>query len=222
MCAFYINCTSIFKKEDCWGKPLYIQYICWSWSSNTLVTWCKQLTHWKRPWCWERLKAEGEEGDRGQDGWMTSPIQWAWNWAHSGRWWRTGRPGFKESGLTWQLHTHTSLTHTHTHTHTHPSTAQIHVHTYTHTHACPVAQTVKVSKSQTWLDDCTDICTRVHTHTHTHTYFPGGSDSKESVYNAGDPGSIPRSGRSPEKGIDYLHSSILSWRIPWTEEPGRL
>ena len=32
---------------------------CWSWSSNTLATWCKELTHWKRPWCWERLKAGG-------------------------------------------------------------------------------------------------------------------------------------------------------------------
>ena len=31
---------------------------CWSWSSNILVTWCEQPTHWKRPWCWERLKAE--------------------------------------------------------------------------------------------------------------------------------------------------------------------
>ena len=35
---------------------------CWSWSSKTLATWCKELTQWKRPWCWERLKA-GEEGD---------------------------------------------------------------------------------------------------------------------------------------------------------------
>ena len=33
---------------------------CWSWSSNILATWCKELTHWKRPWCWERLKAGGE------------------------------------------------------------------------------------------------------------------------------------------------------------------
>ena len=33
---------------------------CWSWSSNTLATWCEQLTHWKRPWCWERLKAGGK------------------------------------------------------------------------------------------------------------------------------------------------------------------
>ena len=38
---------------------------CWSWSSNTLVTWWEELTHWKRPWCWERLKAGGEGDDRG-------------------------------------------------------------------------------------------------------------------------------------------------------------
>ena len=35
---------------------------CWSWNSNPLATWCEELTHLKRPWCWERLKA-GEEGD---------------------------------------------------------------------------------------------------------------------------------------------------------------
>ena len=47
--------------------------------------------------------------------------------------------------------------------------------------------------------------------------FPGGSDSKEFTYNAGDPG-----GLDPlEKGM-ATHSSILAWRIPWTEEPGRL
>ena len=39
---------------------------CWSWSSNTLGTWCEELTHWKRLWCWERLKA-GEQDDRGWD-----------------------------------------------------------------------------------------------------------------------------------------------------------
>ena len=39
---------------------------------NTLAAWCKELTHWKRPWCWERLRAWGEENDRGQDGWMAS------------------------------------------------------------------------------------------------------------------------------------------------------
>ena len=52
-----------------------------------------KLTHWKRPWWWKRLKAEGEGDDRGWDGWMTSPTQWTWVWASSGRWWGTGKPG---------------------------------------------------------------------------------------------------------------------------------
>ena len=91
--------------------------------------------------------------------------------------------------------------------------------------------------------------------------FPGSSAGKESVYNAGDPGFIPRLGRSPGEGISYplqyswaflvaqmvknlpamwetwilpldwedpleegmaTHSGVLAWRIPWTEEPGRL
>ena len=50
-------------------------------------------THWKRPWCWERLKAGGEEGDWGWDSWMASPIQWTWTWGNFRRWWETGRPG---------------------------------------------------------------------------------------------------------------------------------
>ena len=48
---------------------------CWSWNSNTLATWYEELTHLKRPWCWERLKAGGEGEDRGWDGWMASPTQ---------------------------------------------------------------------------------------------------------------------------------------------------
>ena len=51
--------------------------------------------------------------------------------------------------------------------------------------------------------------------------FSSGSDGKESAYKVSDPGSIPRSGRSPEKGMT-THSSILTWRIPWTEEFGGL
>ena len=47
---------------------------CWSWNSNTLATWCEEVTHWKRPWCWERQKTEGE-GNRGWVGWMASPIK---------------------------------------------------------------------------------------------------------------------------------------------------
>ena len=70
---------------------------CWSWNSNTLATWCEELTHWKRPWCWERLKAGREGDDRGQDGWMALLTQWTWVWANSGRWWRAGRPGLLQS-----------------------------------------------------------------------------------------------------------------------------
>ena len=43
----------------------------------------RELTHWKRPWCWERLKAEGEGDNRGWDGWMASPTQWTWVWVNS-------------------------------------------------------------------------------------------------------------------------------------------
>ena len=66
---------------------------CWSWSSTTLATLCEELTHLKKPWCWERLWA-GEEGDdRRWDGWMASPTQWTWVWLNSVSWWWTGRPG---------------------------------------------------------------------------------------------------------------------------------
>ena len=51
--------------------------------------------------------------------------------------------------------------------------------------------------------------------------FPVGSDGKASAVNAGDLGSIPGSGRSPEKR-NRPHSSTLAWKIPWTEEPDRL
>ena len=79
---------------------------CWSWSSDTLATWYKELTHWKRLWCWERLKAGGEGDDRGWDGWIASLTQWTWVWADSRKWWRTGKPGVLQSmgsqRITWQ------------------------------------------------------------------------------------------------------------------------
>ena len=103
---------------------------CWSWNCNTLATSFEELTHWKRPWCWEGLGA-GEGDDRGWDGWMASLIQWAWVWVNSRSWWWTG---------SWR--------------------AAIH----------------GVIKSRTRLSDWTEL----------------------------------------------NHSSILAWRIPWTEEPGGL
>ena len=80
----------------------------------TLATWCAVLTQWKRPWCWERLKAGGEGDGRGWDGWMPSLTQWTWVWASSRRWWWTGRPVMLQSmgshwvghnwALNWTLH----------------------------------------------------------------------------------------------------------------------
>ena len=70
---------------------------CWSWSSNNLNTWYEEPTHWKRPWCWERLRAGGEGGNRGWDGWIASPTQWTRIWANSRRYWRTGKPGILQS-----------------------------------------------------------------------------------------------------------------------------
>ena len=74
---------------------------------QTLAAWCKELTHLKRPWCRERLKA-GEEGDnRGWDGWMASATLWTWVWVSSGSWrwtgWLVCPWGRKESDTTERL-----------------------------------------------------------------------------------------------------------------------
>ena len=63
----------------------------------TLATWCKELTHWKRSQCWERLKTGGEGDDRGWDGWLASLTGWIWVWASSGSSWWTGKPGMLQS-----------------------------------------------------------------------------------------------------------------------------
>ena len=76
-----------------WEPTLNIHWKDRCWSSSILATWWEELTHWKRPWCWERLRAGGEAGDGGWDGWM----EWTWVWANSKRWWRTGKPGVLQS-----------------------------------------------------------------------------------------------------------------------------
>ena len=58
---------------------------------------CEELTHFKRPWCWERLKERGEGDNRGWDGWMASLTQWTFVWVSSGIWWWTGKPGELQS-----------------------------------------------------------------------------------------------------------------------------
>ena len=76
---------------------IHWKYWHWSWSSNTVATWYKEPTHWKRPWCWERLKAGRKVGNRRLDGWMVSPTEWTWVWACLGSWWWTGKPGVLQS-----------------------------------------------------------------------------------------------------------------------------
>ena len=78
-------------------KEISIHWKDWCWSSSTLTTWCKELTHLKRCWCWERLKVGGEGDDRGWDDWMASPTQRIWVWASSESWWWTGKPGVLQS-----------------------------------------------------------------------------------------------------------------------------
>ena len=48
-----------------------------------LATWCEELTHFKRPWSWERLKVGAEGDSREWDGWMASLTQWTWVWVNS-------------------------------------------------------------------------------------------------------------------------------------------
>ena len=69
-------------------------------AAETPTPWPPDVDSWltgKETWCWERLKAEGEESDRGWGGWMASPVQWTWTWANSERWWGTRKPGVLQS-----------------------------------------------------------------------------------------------------------------------------
>ena len=85
------------KGNQLWIKLIGIQWNWvhwkdWCWSSSALATWCEQLTHWKRPWFWERLRA-AEGGSRG----WASPTQWTWAWVGSRSWWWTGKPGLQQA-----------------------------------------------------------------------------------------------------------------------------
>ena len=48
---------------------------CWIWSSSILATWCEEPSHWKRRWCWERLRAGREEGEHRMR-WLDSITDW--------------------------------------------------------------------------------------------------------------------------------------------------
>ena len=88
-----------------------------------LATLGGELTHFKRPWFWERFVAGGDGDDRGWDSWMASPTQWTWVWVDSQSWWLTGRPGvLKFMGL--QRAGHNWVTELNWYTHTY------NIHTY--------------------------------------------------------------------------------------------
>ena len=109
------------------------------------------------------------------------------------------------------------------------SATEIHTHTHTHTHGVGQKSSFEFfirsyRKIQTNFLANPSIHTHIHTHTHTHTQLPQWLSGKQhtcNVEDTGDLGSIPGSGRSLRKG-KVTHSSILAWRIPWTEEPGKL
>ena len=80
-----------------WAIRKTLIFWCWSWSSNSLATWYEELTHWKRSWCWKRLKVGGEGDDREWAGRMALPTWWTWVWASSRSQWWTERPGVLQS-----------------------------------------------------------------------------------------------------------------------------
>ena len=92
------------KKPECWRIDAF-ELWCWTrllrvpWTArrSNQSTWCKELTHLKRQWCWARLKMRGEGDNRRWDGWMASPTWWTWVWVNSGSWCWTGSPGMLQS-----------------------------------------------------------------------------------------------------------------------------
>ena len=229
---------------------------CRSWSSNTSATWCKELTHWKRPWCWEILKAE-EGDDRGWDGWMASLTQWTWVWASSRSWWWTGKCGVLQSiGLQrvrydWA----TELKQGHHHTSLCPNKVQkLQLRISIHQVIMPYKYW-KLSYSK--LKHVSSLCTLLFFFLKvsfcdlkplissyliygflffacihwwdsylatavSNMVFPGDASVKEPAWQCRrhkSHGFDPWVGKDSLEEKMAIHSSILAWRIPWTEEP---
>ena len=190
---------------------------CWSWNSHTLATWCEELTHWKRLWCCERLRAGGERDNRGWDGWMASLTWWTWIWVSSGS--CDGQGGLagcnswgcKESDTTERLNW-TELT---------EATEVYHFTVLEERSSRPRfeqghdpserrwEESVRVPSSSLW---CSLTCGGV---------IPAFTWQCAYVQTSPVYKNIPVMLGSLEMRM-ATHSSVLAWRIPWTKEPGVL
>ena len=150
-----------------------------------------KMTHWKRLWCWERLKS-GERDDRGWDGWMASPTWWTQVWADSISWWWTGRPGLLQStGL--QRVRHDWVT---------ELTAPIYLSLYPSTEREMDSFTDGKSRGS-GVSYVEGVCSFIHWFPECLPWsrgFPGGWVEKNPPANVGDGESIPRLGRSSGGG----------------------
>ena len=215
----------VLSKLTSWRRSvLSIHWKDWCWSWNALATWGEELTHLKRPWCWERLKAGQEGDDRGWNGWMTSPTQWTWVWVNSGSWWWIGKPGVLQSmglqrvghdwaaELNWTEANSPYLLSDNKHLKAWGESSCLF---RTERHLCQAHFfkteivlllfffALKIFFS--WVpiaNRCSKKC------------FLGSSAAKESGHNARDPGLILRSGRSPEEGLgcslQYSWASLVA------------
>ena len=86
-----LQCSCLENPRDsgAWWAAVY--GVTQSWTElkrlSSSSSWGEELTHLKRPWCWEGLRAGGEGDDRGWNGLIASPTQWTWIWVDSGSWW---------------------------------------------------------------------------------------------------------------------------------------
>ena len=91
-----LNCTSEKCGYSFFARALRSHHLCKHYYVNIYVNiTCGELTHLRRPWCWERLRAGREGDDRGWDAWMASQTQWTRVLVDSGSWWWIGRPGMQ-------------------------------------------------------------------------------------------------------------------------------
>ena len=92
----WLSCSSSFQMVVTGLTGSKFRDWCWSWSSNTLARRCEEPTHWKRPWCWGRLKAKEEAGWPRMRWLDVSPTQWTWIWV---KFWEIAKDGKAVHGV---------------------------------------------------------------------------------------------------------------------------